>query len=166
MNMQTSKYGLSLLLGLLLTFFSCKKEPERIYELNPIEARGFSGKKDKPKSQEQYVSILYTNLFQTALSGNQLVQIINCIESIGDKELAREVIISNFMNRAGIVLPTNEYMRNETDAFLNETYERFYVRQPTEAERLWYKNFIQANPQVTPELVYFAFALSNEYLYY
>ncbi|MFN4123578.1 MAG: hypothetical protein ACK4GL_09790 [Flavobacteriales bacterium] len=145
---------------------SCKKEPERIYELNAVDARGFSGNKTKPKTKEQYISILYTNLFQTALSGNQLVQIINSMESIGDKELAREVIISNFMNQPGVILPSNDYMRNETDSFLDETYERFFVRKPTEAERQWFKNFLQSNPQVTAELVYYSFALSDEYLFY
>ena len=88
------------------------------------------------------------------------------MESIGDKELAREVVISNFMNRPEIILPSNDFMRNETDAFLNETYERFFVRQATEAERQWFKNFLQSNPQISPELVYYAFALSNEYLFY
>lgn len=152
--------------GLFLLLSSCRKEPERIYELNAINARGFSGRKDKPKTKEQYIAILYTNLFQTALSGNQLVQIMNSMESIGDKELAREVVISNFMNRPEIILPSNDFMRNETDAFLNETYERFFVRQATEAERQWFKNFLQSNPQISPELVYYAFALSNEYLFY
>ena len=33
-----------------------------------------------------------------ALSANEVYQLPQCIESIGDKELAREVIISNFMN--------------------------------------------------------------------
>lgn len=164
--MQTFKLFPYLIVVTVLFFSACQKEPDRIYEINPIDARGFSGKKDKLKSQEQYVSILYTNLFQTALSGNQLVQVINCIESIGDKELAREIIISNFMNKPQVVLPDNEFMRNETDTFLDETYERFFVRRPTEAERQWFKNFIQNNPQITSELVYFAFALSNEYLYY
>ena len=46
----------------------------------------------------QYISILYANLFQTALSSNELVEITNCIESIGDKEVAHEIVLSNFMN--------------------------------------------------------------------
>lgn len=165
MNMQIFKYVLGFT-ALLFLITSCKKEQERVYELNTINARSFSGLKDKPKTKEQYIAILYTNLFQTALSGNQLVQIINSMESIGDKELAREVVISNFMNRPEIILPSNDFMRNETDAFLNETYERFFVRQATEAERQWFKNFLQSNPQISPELVYYAFALSNEYLFY
>jgi len=47
-----------------------------------------------------------------------------------------------------------------------DTYHRFLVRDPTVAEKTWYHNYIAADPHVTPELVYFAFAISNEYLYY
>ena len=57
-------------------------------------------------------------------------------------------------------------MRADVDGFLKETYKRFFVRDISEAERTWFKNYIQDNPNVTPELVYFAFTLSNEYLFY
>ena len=29
-----------------------------------------------------------------------------------------------------------------------------------------YRNYIEADPYVTPELIYFSFALSDEYMYY
>ena len=54
----------------------------------------------------------------------------------------------------------------DIDAFIDETYARFFVRLPTEAERTYVRNFIQGNPYMTPELVYFSFALSDEYMYY
>ena len=88
------------------------------------------------------------------------------IESIGDKELAREVIISNFMNDSDVILPTVDEMNTDIDAFITETYVRFLVRYPTEAEKEYVRNFIITNPYVTPEIVYFSFALSNEYMYY
>ena len=90
----------------------------------------------------------------------------NAIESIGDKELAREVIISNFMNDDNVQLPSVEEMNADIDNFIDETYIRFLVRYPNEAEKTWLKNFIQSNPYMTPEMVYFSFALSEEYLYY
>jgi hypothetical protein len=148
-------------------FTACKKDltPDQ-YTVNEVNLYPGIGAKDKLKSQEQYISILYTNLFQQALSGNKLVQISDCLESIGDKELGREVLISNFMNDAGVVLPTDSVMRSNPDRFISQTYERFFVRNPSEAELTWIRNFIQSNPQLTPELVYFGFALSNEYLFY
>jgi hypothetical protein len=40
------------------------------------------------------------------------------------------------------------------------------VRNPSEAERQYFKNYISTHPNVTPEMVYFSFALSDEYLFY
>ncbi len=87
-------------------------------------------------------------------------------DRIGDKELAREVLISNFMNKPGVILPSDTAMRADLDAFITDTYRRFLVRDPSEAERTWFRNMIAADPNITSELVYYAFALSNEHLYY
>jgi hypothetical protein len=43
---------------------------------------------------------------------------------------------------------------------------RFYVRKPSEAEKEFIKQSIIADPNLTPELVYMSFALSDEYMYY
>ena len=145
---------------------SCKKENDNHYQVNEEKLLPPSANKNKQKTNEQYVAILHANLFQKALSVNQIYDISQCIESIGDKELAREIIISNFMNKGGVVLPSDAEMRADIDAFIIEAYQRFLVRQPTEAEKAWFKNYITADPNVTPELVYFSFALSNEYMFY
>ena len=149
-------------------FTACKKDvaDENTYGVNGIEALPPSAGKDKLKSIEQYIAILHANLFQKALSANELVEIKNCIESIGDRETAHEIIISNFMNSGEVIMPGNDEMRADIDAFIDNTYERFFVRKPTEAEKTYYRNYIESNPQVTVEMVYFAFALSNEYQYY
>jgi len=149
---------------LLLAIPSCKKD--KLYEVNGVDILPASTNKDKLKTNEQYVAILHANLFQTALSANELFDISQCIESIGDKELAREVVISNFMNKPGVIMPADSTMRADIDQFTIETYNRFLVRQPTEAEKTWFRNYITADPNVTPELVYFSFALGNEYLFY
>ena len=112
------------------------------------------------------LAFLYANLFQTAISPNELVDVNRCIESIGDKELVHELIISNFMNKPDVIIPTDSLMRIDIDTFMFNTYERFLVREMTEAERTYWNIYINSTPQVTPELVYFSFALSNEYLYY
>lgn len=158
---------LLLLLFLVGGWSSCTKEiaPDE-FDVNQVELYPSIGAKNKVKSQEQYVSILYTNLFQQALSGNRLVEIIDCLESIGDKELGREVLISNFMNDPSVILPTDSLMRANPEQFIRASYERFFVRIPSEAEVTWFRNFIQAHPQLSAEMVYFSFALSNEYLYY
>jgi hypothetical protein len=70
------------------------------------------------------------------------------------------------MNDPSVILPSDSVMRANPEKFVMETYERFFVRIPSEGEKTWFINFIESNPQLSSELVYFAFALSNEYLYY
>jgi hypothetical protein len=158
----------------LITLFSfsllsCKREEdkgENQYVVNPVTSLPPNAGKLKLKTNQQYVAILHANLFQVALSANQIFEISQCIESIGDKEIAREVIISNFMNESNVIMPSDAQMRADIRTFMVDTYQRFLVRNPTEAEIEYFKNYISANPNVTPELVYFSFALANEYLYY
>ena len=148
---------------------SCTKAEEKgpdTYGVYPITTLPPNAGKSKVKTDQQYVAILHANLFQLALSANQIFEVSQCIESIGDKELAREVIISNFMNKSGVIMPSDAEMRADLRTFIINTYERFLVRKPTEAEITYFSNYIKANPNVNPELVYFAFSLSNEYLYY
>ncbi|MEE2699946.1 MAG: hypothetical protein VYD71_01105 [Bacteroidota bacterium] len=155
-----------LLLCFALILSACKKEEEIIYDVNQVNANSYNSGKDKLKSISQYISILYANLFQKALSANELVEISNCIISIGDKEVANEVVLSNFMNKTGVIMPSDSLMRSDLDAFLEETYNRFFIRNITEAEREFFKNFLESNPDVSVEMVYTAFSLSNEYQFY
>ena len=49
---------------------------------------------------------------------------------------------------------------------LEETYKRFFVRDISQAEREFFLNYLNANPNVSSEMVYMSFALSNEYQFY
>ena len=156
----------SLLICFSLVFSACKKEEEIIFDVNQVNTNSYNSGKDKLKSISQYISILYANLFQKALSANELVEISNCIMSIGDKEIANEIILSNFMNKTEVIMPSDSVMRADLDAFLEETYSRFFIRNISEAEREFFKNFLATNPDVSVEMVYTAFSLSNEYQFY
>jgi len=144
---------------------SCKKD-DLIYDVNQINATSYNANKNKLKTISQYISILYTNLFQKALSANEMVEITNCIESIGDKEVAHEIVLSNFMNQSGVTLPSDSLMRADINAFIEQTYKRFYIRDLTEAEREFFLSFFESHPDVSVEMVYSAFSLSNEYQFY
>jgi hypothetical protein len=146
--------------------FSACKEEDLVYDINQLQSRSYNANKNKLKSISQYISIVYANLFQQALSSNELVEITRCIESIGDKEVAHEIILSNFMNSQDVILPSDSLMRADLDIFLEDTYKRFYVRDITEAEREFFLNFLNSNPNVSAEMVYMSFALSNEYQFY
>jgi hypothetical protein len=162
--MKSLKHTFYFILIILLVFSSCQKPVA--YNVNTESVAPPNANKSKLKSEEQYISILYANLFQKALSANSLLEITDVIFSIGDKDLAHEVVISNLMNQPDVLLPSDSLMRADVSKFIDDTYERFLVRQPAEAERVWFVNFINSNPKLSAEMVYIAFALSNEYLYY
>lgn len=170
-NLHRHTVKTALLLCLFLVGISCKKETSRtVYELDEINALPASAGKIKQKSEEQYVAVLYANFFQEAISVSRLKQATDAIYSVGDKQLAYELVVSNFMNDEKIKLPSDSILKfgndEEIGIFLNETYKRFYVRPISEAEKQWFKNYIRNNPDVTVELIYNAFALSNEYQFY
>lgn len=146
--------------------FSCKKTETTKYEVVDVPIYEDKAKKNKLKSEGEYISILHTNLFQKPVSPTELYKAQSVIYSIGDKSLAYEVVLSNFFNRPGVVIPTMSEMRANIDSFVIKTYLRFYLRLPSEAEKSYFNNFIKSNPNLVPELVYTAFASSDEYAFY
>ena len=165
MNMHIFRKYILFILIFSFCFSACKEE-DLVYDINQLQSSSYNANKNKLKSISQYISIFYANLFQQALSSNELVEITRCIESIGDKEVAHEIILSNFMNSQDVILPSDSLMRADLDVFLEDTYKRFYVRDITEAEREFFLNFLNSNPNVSAEMVYMSFALSNEYQFY
>jgi hypothetical protein len=148
----------------VLLLSSCVKDD--VYELNEVQSNSYNANKNKLKSSNQFISILHANLFQKALSANELVEISRCIESIGDKKLVHEIVLSNFMNKEGVIIPSDSLMRDDLNVFIEESYKRFFVRDITEAEREFFLSFFESHPNVSAEMVYMAFSLSNEYQYY
>ena len=149
----------------LLLFAACK-EKTYYYEVSDIEVLPNNADKDKQKSQEQFINIAYANLFQQPLSSNELVDLSQLVTSIGDKQVAFEAIIAKMIGDPDVALPSEQEMRSDVEAFVIETYKRFFVRLPTEAEKTFFVNFIESHPNLTPEHVYFTFATCNEYYYY
>lgn len=150
-------------LGLMLV--GCREETD-LYQVNDVDILPVNSEKDKPKTSGQYISILYTNLFQEAIGPNRMLEAQRAIESIGDKQVAYDILVSKYMNDPRVVLPSDSLMRNHPEEFIRDTYKRFLIRQPTEAELRWMMNYIESRPNLTPELVYFAFATSNEHFHY
>jgi len=148
----------------VLLLSSCVKDD--VYELNEVQSNSYNANKNKLKSSNQFISILHANLFQKALSANELVEISRCIESIGDKKVVHEIVLSNFMNKEGVIIPSDSLMRDDLNVFIEESYKRFFVRDITEAEREFFLSFFESHPNVSAEMVYMAFSLSNEYQYY
>lgn len=153
-------------LYLLLVINACQKEEPIKYGLKSTDILTPSVNKDKPKTPSQFIAVLYVNLFQQAISTADQVEIERLLRSIGDKRLAYELIISSYMNDPQVILPSYTDMRADLDRFITETYERFYVRPPTQLELEYMRNYLENDPNITPELVYFAFAISDESFFY
>ena len=170
MNMQISGSPIHRMLVVISIFgmilFSSCTDEYYVYGIEDVDITPVNSEKDKPKTHTQYISILYANMFQKAIGPNQMLQALNAIESIGDKQVAYDMLVSKYMNDPEVKLPSVESMRADPETFVRETYTRFLVRQPTEAELQWMINYIDSRPSLTPELVFFSFATSNEHAHY
>lgn len=163
----------TLALAAFIMSWGCKKEITQqtiydnvIYEVNPVTVYASSAEKTKQKSPEQFISILYSNLTNKTIPGDDLNNLSELSLSFGDKELMNQVMLENFLGNPGIDIPTNDEMRSNPDAFVNETYLKFFLRIPTAYENYFLKDLISKDEGITPEMVYAAFAQSNEYLFY
>lgn len=165
MNMLNFKF--SFYVFLLAILISCTKEKQK-NQYGVISKNIYSTEisKTKLKTEAQYLSILNTDLTQKPISPFKLNRSIRVLESFGDRETANEIIISNLMNDLELDIPTNTYMRQNLDQFIQETYNKFFIRNPSEAEKEYFKNFIESNPKITVEMVYTSFASSQEYMFY
>jgi len=155
--------GLILFVGLIA---GCKKEQHIGYGVENTNVYEDKSRKTKKKNDAEYISILYTNLYQTAISPNQLYKTQNVLYSIGDQDVASEMLLSNYFNTGSIQMPSNTLMRQDIEAFVINTYKRFYLRYPSEGEMAFFKQYIIKNSAVSVEMVYTAFATSDEYQYY
>ncbi|HLF64800.1 MAG TPA: hypothetical protein VI603_13645 [Saprospiraceae bacterium] len=166
MNTPISGRSLIPLLCIFSIFLCTCHEEDFVYGIDDLEITPVNSEKDKAKTHAQYISVLYSNMFQSAIGPNQMLQALKAIESIGDKQVAYDILVSKYMNDPNVKLPSAESMREDPETFVRETYTRFLVRQPTEAELQWMINYIESRPALTPELVYFSFATSNEHFHY
>ncbi|MEK0440649.1 MAG: hypothetical protein RLZZ504_1565 [Bacteroidota bacterium] len=166
LSFKGTKYTNYLLVFILNLSIGCTKERIINYGVQTTSVVEDKSKKTKEKNDAEFVSILYTNLYQTAISPNQLYKTQNVIYSIGDQDVAHEMLLSNYFNTSGITIPSNNEMKTSIDDFIVNTYKRFYLRYPSEGEKAFFKQYISNNTNVTVEMVYTAFACSEEYQYY
>lgn len=149
-----------------MILWSCSRQVEVQYGVNDISVYESKSSKIKPKNEAEYISILYTNLFQEAISPLQLFQSQSVMYSIGDQNVAKELVLSNYFNTSSILIPSDLEMRASVEKFIEDTYKRFYLRKPSEGEKTYFIQYIQTHPELTVEMVYTAFAASEEYGYY
>ena len=151
---------------ILSTLISCQSDHLYLYEVNPVEVKKDGVKKQNLKSDLEFLSLAYTDLFGQTLPDALLNRMVGAYASVGDKSLIADIIIRNLLNRPEAQIPDNTDMRADVKGFVIGTYKKFYVREPGEYERWYFENLINSNPDITPEIIYYAFLTSDEYRYY
>lgn len=150
-----------------LAFSSCRQgEDHYVYAMRELGVSDLEADKRQEKSSTQYIAVLYTNLFQKAIGPSELQEMEASMNAIGDKTLAKRMLIGTFLKKGDAKVPSMEEMRHDVPAFIRETYVRFFVREPSQAELIYLQNFIESRPQLEPHIIYTTFALSDEYQFY
>ncbi|MBK7034848.1 MAG: hypothetical protein IPH42_00530 [Bacteroidetes bacterium] len=174
-NIQTVKYFIFSILGIIFFISSCKKEiveeviyDNIIYQIDTVPVYQSNTEKDRLKTPIQYISSLYSNLAFSSIPTTILDNLVIYRLSIGDKTLVNELILNAMLEDPAVtaMFPTNAEMRDDIDAFINESYLRFYLRNPTAYEKYSLHNIIENDEDITVTDVFRAFLLSNEYMFY
>jgi len=155
-----------LFVGLLIVALSCKKEKSYVYEVDNVNVVADGSSKPNQKTTTEFISIAYSDLFGATISNNELVKLSTAYSAFGDKKLIEEIIIKNFLNKSGVVLPTKTQMNSNRNLFVSNAYKKLFNREPNEFEVWGITNMMTADTSITPEQVYYAAMTSNEYRYY
>jgi len=166
-KIQNSKFRLPVL-TILLLFFAATSCTERstTFELDTIEIGVADDAKTRAKRQRQFIQTLYNHLYQAPLPPSEAVALDELLRSIGDRQLAIEVVVSKMVDDPEADLPSIAEMRDDPESFTSDLYRRLYVRDATQAELSWWVNYLETHPDVDVAQVIFSFVTANEYRYY
>lgn len=165
MNMLVYKKNKSIsLLLIIIVLLACSKdEKEYVYQIDEVEISQAGAEKPNVKTSTEYISIAYADVFGSNVPTNLLEDLKKIYESFGDKGVAEDLIIKNFLNDNSVQIPTNQEMEENISLFVTNAYEKVFNRAPNEAELWFLKDCIEKDSNVSPEVVYYALMTSNEY---
>ena len=140
-----------ILTGLLA---SCKKDVQSVYQVQNKVLYQNSSQKNNLKTTNQFISIAYNDLYNASISTVQLTNLNTCLEAFGDQATMEDIIIKNLLENGGVSIPDSVTMMSDLPTFINQTYIRFYNRQPT-AQELWkMQNLIlQPGSNINPKMI-------------
>lgn len=151
------------------------EEKQYVYELEEVSVNNQKTSKSNKKSDIEYLSVAYSDLFGETISNEELNLRLNTYVAVGDKQAVMDMFIRNMLNidESGLdcnapdrVVPCARTMREAPERFVVDTYKKFYVRQPSPYELEFWKRKINKSETMTPGQVYYAFMTSKEYRYY
>ncbi|MCB0839602.1 MAG: hypothetical protein KDD99_23190 [Bacteroidetes bacterium] len=151
----------------MLVFSACKSTDDLyIYEVNEVEVTQPGIDKNSPKTDLEFISLAYSDLFGKTISNDDLNRMVLSYNALGDKSIIADLLIRNMLNSPQADVPSAQEMRNDIEGFITDTFKKFYVREPGEYELWYFRSLIESDPDITPELIYYAFLTSDEYRFY
>lgn len=161
------KYQFTLLLVAILCFSSCKEDPSFIFEVDNVAVKPSSADKNRLKTDIEFVSIAYTDIYGSSISQSELEDIITSYQSFGDKSLVIELIIRKFIFTSQSNIPSiNRNNISDVENFVQQAYEKLYNRTPNAFEKWYLSDYIMSNSFIDGETFYYSLMTSNEYRYY
>ncbi|GIV34477.1 MAG: hypothetical protein KatS3mg031_2012 [Chitinophagales bacterium] len=136
------------------------------YHLPDTTLYEYTANKPRLKTDAQFISIAYTDLFGRAIPPMELEQIKNIFLSQGDVTLNYDGYISYLLERADSLLPPDSLMRADIESFTERLYLALLNRRPGQYEIFNMATVIRNNPDIKVRDVYFALMTSEEYKRY
>lgn len=150
-----------------LTFTACKRDPSYIFEVDDVAVTQSAGDKNRLKTDIEFVSIAYADIFSANIPQNSLEEIVTTYKSFGDKSLVIEMIVRKFINDGGESIQSIDRSSSENvELFVLETYKKLYNREPDAYEKWYLSDLIENNNDIDAEIIYFSLMTANEYRYY
>lgn len=166
MNWKSPFWMILLALVISVAEQGCKKEQIVAYELPDQKVSTLNAPKNNLKSDQEFISILYTDLFSVSMPNAVLNDVTNASQSFGDKAVITDLLFRNYLNQSGLDIPDSTTMRTDPELFVKKAYRKLLVRDP-DAQEVWFlKKMITENADLTPQSIYYALATSNEYRFY
>lgn len=159
---------LAFLALLLLNFSACKKDdPTFLFAVDEVTVSQSSADKNRLKTDIEFVSIAYADLYGGSIHQGMLEDIIITYKSFGDKSMVIEMIIRKFIDdETSNIGSIDRNNQTSIENFVQKTYEKLYNRTPNAFEKWYLSDLIETETDINAEMVYFAMMTANEYRYY
>ncbi len=150
----------------LTVLVCCKRQQINEFDINPVVINQDGANKENLKSPDQFITLLYADLYSTTIPYAELKKLQRLLESFGDKNVIIERIAQNMLNDPLAQIPADTILTAAADVFISESYKLFFTRNASEAEVWYIRELIKNNPELTVKEIYYAFITSEGYKYY
>lgn len=148
---------------IFLGMMSC--QPETIYDVGTLKPNS-EGDKTELKDDLQFMSIAYRDLFEEEVPPGVLELMRTAYISLGDKELVVDRVVQAMLSSPDLELPSQTDMLGAKAVFIQSTYRKFLLRDPSSFEEAYWVSQLTENPNLSVKDVYYIFMTSQEYKYY